>query len=289
MNMKLDRYKLALLVATVIWGSSFVVMKNVTESLSVSYLLALRFTIGTIMLSLIYWKHFSHITKSDIKLGLGIGCLLFCGFFIQTLGITDTTPGKNAFLTATYCVFVPFVYWAVDRHRPDGYQFSAAFLCLFGIGLVSLTTRFTIGMGDAATLISSVFYALHIVAVSKFTKGKDPILMTILQLGCSAALSWLAVLFSGSGVSALDSMSFLSVLLLGVGATGIGMLLQNYGQQGTTASTASLLLSLEAVFGILFSVLFYHEHVTLQMLLGFICIFSAIILSETKLSFLKKK
>ena len=84
MNMKLDRYKLALLVATVIWGSSFVVMKNVTESFSVSYLLALRFTIGTIMLSLIYWKHFSHITKSDIKLGLGIGCLLFCGFFIQT-------------------------------------------------------------------------------------------------------------------------------------------------------------------------------------------------------------
>lgn len=287
--MKLDRYKLALLVATVIWGSSFVVMKNVTESLSVSYLLALRFTIGTIMLSLIYIKHFKGITKTDVTLGLGIGCILFLAFFIQTLGITDTTPGKNAFLTATYCVFVPFVYWMADKHRPDGYQFSAAFLCLFGIGLVSLNSGFTIGMGDAATLVSSVFYALHIVAVSKLTKGKDPILMTILQLAASAGLSWIAVLFSENGIHAIDTISFVSVLLLGMGATGIGMLLQNYGQQGTSASTASLLLSLEAVFGILFSVLFYHEQVTIKMLFGFLCIFGAIILAETKLSFLKKK
>ena len=81
----------------------------------------------------------------------------------------------------------------------------------------------------------------------------------------------------------------MSVFLLGVFASAVGTLLQNYGQQGTDASTASLLLSLEAVFGVLFSVLLYHEIVTVKMFIGFACIFGAVIVSETKLSFLKKR
>ena len=287
--MKYSLHKAALLFSTLIWGSSFVIMKNVTESLSVAYLLALRFTIGTILLYSLCYKEFKKLDKSDYRNGIFIGVLLFIAFFVQTLGITDTTPGKNAFLTATYCVLVPFVYWIVDKNRPDLYQFMAAFVCILGIGLVSLTSGFSIGVGDTWTLVSSVFYAFHIVAVSKLTMGKNPIVMTTLQLATSTVLSWIAVFVSGQGIQAMDTSSFVSVMLLGIFASGIGMLLQNYGQQGTDPSTASLLLSLEAVFGVLFSVLLYHEVVTAKMFIGFMCIFGAVVLAETKLSFLKKK
>lgn len=286
--MKFSLHKFALLFSTIIWGSSFVVMKNVTEAITVPYLLALRFTIGSVFLFLLCYKQLKYLTKRDIFVGVFIGILLFLGFFVQTVGITDTTPGKNAFLTASYCVLVPFVYWIVDKKRPDMYSFVAAFMCILGIGLVSLTQALTIGFGDFWTLVSSVFYAFHIVAVCKLTKGKNPIVMTFLQLVTSGILSWIVV-FMTNGISNMDITSWISVVLLGLFASGVAMLLQNYGQQGTDASTASLLLSLEAVFGILFSVLLYHEVVTVKMFIGFACIFGAVIVSETKLSFLKKR
>ncbi|MBQ7891485.1 MAG: DMT family transporter [Erysipelotrichaceae bacterium] len=286
--MKFSLHKAALLVSTIIWGSSFVMMKNVTDVISVSYLLALRFTIGTIFMVLFCYKDLMKMSKHDLVVGIGIGIILFLGFFVQTVGITDTTPGKNAFLTATYCVLVPFVYWIVDKHRPDVYSFVAAFMCIFGIGMVSLTQTLTIGFGDFWTLVSSVFYALQIVAIAKFARGKNPMVMTTLQLATCMVLSWMVV-FMTSGISSMQFNSWVSVFLLGVFASAVGTLLQNYGQQGTDASTASLLLSLEAVFGVLFSVLLYHEIVTVKMFIGFACIFGAVVVSETKLSFLKKR
>lgn len=286
--MKFSLHKAALLLSTIIWGSSFVMMKNVTDVISVSYLLALRFTIGTIFMVLFCYKDLKKMSKHDLVVGIGIGIILFLGFFVQTVGITDTTPGKNAFLTATYCVLVPFVYWIVDKHRPDIYAFVAAFMCIFGIGMVSLTQTLTIGFGDFWTLVSSVFYALQIVAIAKFARGKNPMVMTTLQLATCMVLSWMVV-FMTNGISSMPFNSWVSVFLLGVFASAVGTLLQNYGQQGTDASTASLLLSLEAVFGVLFSVLLYHEIVTVKMFIGFACIFGAVIVSETKLSFLKKR
>ena len=110
-----------------------------------------------------------------------IGVFLFIAYSIQTIGITDTTPGKNAFLTAIYCVIVPYLYWVVDKNKPDRYNILAAILCLAGIGLVSINSEFTIGFGDAFSLISGFFYAAHMVALSKLTKIGTPVLLTIIQ------------------------------------------------------------------------------------------------------------
>jgi drug/metabolite transporter (DMT)-like permease len=275
--------------AALIWGSSFFLVKNAVDTLAPNILLGFRFTIGSLLLSVIFWKRLKKIDKDYIIKGTITGVFLFIAFNMQTIGITQTTPGKNAFLTAVYCIIVPFLFWAVEKLQPDRHHFVAAGVCIVGIGLVSLTSDFTIQLGDAFSLVGGFFFAAHIVAVARFTKEKDPILITILQFATAAVISWtLGLLYEPLPVVWNQSVVF-GLLYLSVFATTVGLLLQNIGQKYVYPATAAIILSLESVFGVLFSIIFYGERLTLRLVVGFIIIFAAIIVSETKLSFLSEK
>ncbi len=277
--------KLALLLATLIWGTSFVVVKDAVDTIPTAYLLAARFSVACIVLALIFFKQLKKITKEYLWHGLIIGTCLFLAYYIQTLGIEDTTPGKNAFITAAYCVMVPFMFWFISRKRPDKYNIIAALICLAGIGLVSLTSDLTVGKGDALTLLAAVFYALHMVFIAIFSKDKDPGVLTILQFAVTAIFSWIASFMVKPVAFEITTSLTTSVLYLALFATAACLLLQNVGQKYTNPSEAAIILSLESVFGVLFSILLYGEKITPQIGIGFVLIFVAIIISETKLSF----
>lgn len=132
----------ALFSAALIWGSSFFVVKDTVDAIPPNFLLAVRFTVGCIVLALIFHKRLKEIDREYLWKGAVIGLCLFAAYSSQTIGITDTTPGKNAFLTAVYCVIVPFLFWMVNKTKPDIYNIAAALLCLTGIGMVSLTEGF---------------------------------------------------------------------------------------------------------------------------------------------------
>lgn len=280
--------KLALFIATLIWGSSFLVVKNSMDVMQPHMLLAFRFTIGGLLLCIFFHKRLKKLNREYFVKGGILGTLLFIAYSLQTIGITDTTPGKNAFLTAIYCVLVPFFFWMVDKKRPDRFNIIAAFISIVGIGLVSLNGDLTIRMGDGLTLVSGVFYAIHIVAVAKFSGKRDPILLTILQFGYAAIYSWFIGLIFEDIPTNWSADSIIGLVYLAVFATAIALLLQNVGQKYTHPAPAAIIMSLESVFGVLFSVMFYHEVITTRLFIGFCFIFVAIIISETKLSFLFK-
>jgi drug/metabolite transporter (DMT)-like permease len=281
--------KAALFLAALIWGGSFLIVKNSMDMIQPHMLLAIRFTIGCILLSIIFHKRLKALDKDYFIKGGIIGACLFLAYSLQTIGIIDTTPGKNAFLTAIYCVQVPFFFWIVDQKRPDRYNILAAGITLFGIGLVSMNGDLTIGTGDSLTLVSGVVFAAHMVAVAKFSKDKDPILLTILQFGYAALFSWI-IGFLFEDFPAVWSTQMLGGLLyLSVFATAVALLLQNVGQKYTNPAPAAIILSLESVFGVMFSIFFYGEKLTLRLFCGFCLIFIAVIISETKLSFFAKK
>ncbi len=288
--------QLLIVCATIIWGSSFLIMKQTVDGIPVFTLLAIRFTVAGVLLSLVFWKKWRLLNKETLLGGGLLGTLMFLGYVFQTYGLSGigswegTTPGKNAFLTATYCVLVPFLNWLLTRKRPDRYNIAAAVLCLLGIGLVSLTEDFTVVGGDVITLVCGVAFSLHILAVDRYAKTCDILLLTVLQFLFMALWSWIGVFLAGETLSVLPSGA--DILRLGylvVCASGLAMLFQNIGQANTPPSTGAVLLSLEAPFGVVFSVLFGTERPTAQMYLGFVLIFFAVILSETKLSFLAKK
>lgn len=281
--------KLALFGATLIWGGSFLIVKNSMDVMQPHILLAYRFTIGALLLGLIFHKKLKLLNKDYFIKGGVIGFCLFLAYSLQTIGITDTTPGKNAFLTAIYCVIVPFLFWIVDKKKPDVFNITAALVSIVGIGFVSLNGDFSIRMGDSFTFGGGVMYAAHIVAVAKFGKDKDPILLTILQFAYAALFSWMIAL-SFEDMPTVWTRDVISGLLyLSVFATAIALLLQNVGQKYTNPAPASIILALESVFGVIFSVIFYGERITGRLFTGFCLIFLSVIISETKLSFLRDK
>lgn len=281
--------KLALFAATVIWGFAFIVVKNTVDIFPPLILMALRFSIAFFVLAVIYIKKLKFIDKKCLVSGIIIGTALFFAYAAQTFGATDTTPGKSAFLTSVYCVMVPFLFWAVKKENPGIYSFIAAFMCILGTALVAVKGDFKMGWGDVTTLVCSFFFACHIVAISVFGADKDPVLITILQFGTAAMLSWITGLPMGEIPLCAPLSAWSGIVFLGIFPTMIGFLLQTVGQKYTSPSAAALILSLEAVFGVIFSLIFGFDALNTRLLCGFCLIFGAVIVSETKLSFLKRK
>lgn len=280
-----------LFAAALIWGTSFFIMKNALDSVPVFSLLAIRFTAGAVLLSLVCWKKWKEVTADYLWRGAIIGGLLFLAYSVQTFGLSFTTPSKNAFLTSVYCVLVPFFTWLVVKKRPDRYNIAAALLCVLGVGFVSLNEQLTINIGDFLTLVCAVLYAGHIVSVEKLSPGKDIYLVTVFQFAFSALYAWIfSVALEEFPTQALqDPAVFLPLGYLCVMATTVALLFQNVGQIWSDPASASVILSLESVFGVLFSVVFYGDRVNGRMLCGFTLIFVAVVCSETKFSFLRKK
>ena len=276
--------------ATLIWGSTFFILKDALDNVDLMFLMAFRFGFAAVLLGLVFWKRWKTIDRSYWWRGGLLGLFMFLAYSVQNYGLMDTTPGKNAFFTAVYCVIVPFLYWAVDKLRPDRYNISAALLCLLGIGMVAITSGFSMRLGDSLTLVGAMFYAAHIVALAKFTRGHNPLLLTTVQFFTCGIINWILQLFVvKQPVPELTAANISALLYLTILCSAVALTFQSYGQKYTEPATAAILLSLESVFGVIFSIIFYHEAITLRMYCGFGLIFLAVIISETKLSFLKPR
>lgn len=280
-------YKVLVVIATMIWGGSFVVMKDVVGVLQPAWLLGIRFTLaGLILLAILRRRVACGFCLRTLGAGVLLGLFDFSAFLTQTVGLQHTTPGINAFLTATYCVIVPFVWWIIARRRPSVFNVGAALLAVAGIWLVSVSGSgegLRIGFGEVMTLVGALMFAVHIVFVSKFSRFADALVLTVIQFlteglcGLSVgALTESAPALSVFTPAVIAQMAFL-VLFASIFAFGA----QNLALAHVPPTQASLLLSLESVFGVIFSVMLYGEQVTPRLLLGFVLIFAAITVSET--------
>ncbi|MEG0767544.1 MAG: DMT family transporter, partial [Clostridia bacterium] len=239
------------------------------------------FSVGALLLCAMFPKRLRQLTTRDWTRGLLIGACLAVATLIQNIGIQYTTPGKCAFLTTVYCVLVPFLFWIVRGEKPTLQRFIAALVCFGGIALVSLDGTLSMGKGDMLTLASGLLYALHIVLIAALGNTMDPVCLTVVQTAWAGVLSWIYALIVDGSPAAYNWDIWPQVLYLALFATAGGFLLQIVGQKHTPPAAASLILSLESVFGVLFSVLFYGEQVTVRLGIGFAVIFLSILISET--------
>ncbi|WMM25141.1 DMT family transporter [Tissierella sp. MB52-C2] len=280
---------LSLLLVAIIWGSGFVVTKNALDHVTPYYLLFFRFIAATIILSIVFFKKIKEASKQDIKAGIIIGLFLFAAFATQTVGLQYTEAGKQAFITATNVVMVPFIYWIISKKRPDKFDLAAAFLCLVGIGILSLNDDLTMGYGDILTLLCAVMFALHISSTGYFAKELDPYVITIVQFLVASILSLIfALLFEGTNIE-LGSNTIFPILYLAIFSTMTAFLIQTVAQKYTSSTHAAIILSLEAVFGSTFSIIFLKEPLTIRFFIGCVAILMSVITSETKWEFLKAK
>lgn len=281
--------ELGLVFITIIWGSAFVVVKNTTASVSPNYIIAIRFGIAAVLMPIFFYKHLKKIDSYSIKSGVVLGVLLYAAYYLQTVGIKFTTAGNNAFLTAIYVVIVPFLYWLVKSKKPDIYNIVSAFICITGIGFLSLHSGFTVNIGDTLSLLCGIVFSAQIVCISILTEKINPILLSFTQFAVTTLLALAVAIFTESAPTKLGSDSLLGLLYIGIFSTMIALIMQNVCQKYVPPAKASLIMSLESLFGTFFGIVFLNEVLTFKTFVGFLLIFSAIVISETKLSFLKRK
>ncbi len=278
-----------LLLATIIWGFAFVVVKNSLNIIPPIYMVAIRFSIAFIAMSLIFIKKYSKMNKKLFMQGAVLGFWLFASYATQTIGCNFTTAGKNAFITTVYVVLVPLLYWFFAKKKPDIFEIVSAIAAFLGIGLLSVDEAGKINIGDLLTFLCGIGFAIHMIFVAIYNKKCDPIILVILQTGFTAVFAWLfAPMYDGAfSLGQINADGVIAMLYLGLLSTMTAYFLQNVGQKYVPASKAALIMSFESVFGALFSIIFLSEPITFKTLIGCLIIFGAVITAETKLEFLK--
>jgi drug/metabolite transporter (DMT)-like permease len=291
----------ALVLATMIWGLSFVAVKDSLDVVPPLWMIALRFTIASAVLAIVFFKRILAIKLPTLYRGFVVACFVFAAYIFQTIGIVYTTAGKNAFLTTVYVIITPLAAWIFTKKRPGRTVFFASIIALAGIGLISLHDDLSVNIGDVLTLICGIFFALQICFITIYTQDahEDPITLTVLQMFFCAVLGWIFAAagfdriagFEGGFPVAIFSSgrTICSLLYLAVFSSSAAFLLQSIGQAHVKSSTASLLLSLEAVFGAIASRILLGEVMAPRAVAGCALIFFAILLSETQFKFLRPK
>ena len=281
--------EIGLIITAIIWGSGFVASAVALDHYTPYQILAARFLIGFFILGIVFFRRLKALKKSTLIKGVILGIFLYLAFALQTVGLQFTTPSKNAFLTAVNVVLVPFIGFLFYKRKIDGFELVGAVLALSGVAALSLQFTTEINVGDALTLGCAVAFAFHIFYTSKFVSKEDPVLLTLIQMGTAAIIGLLVIIGKGETTFSTQTEGVTMLIYLAVFSTTLAFLLQTVAQKYLSETKAAIILSTEAFWGMVFSILILSEVLTLKMLVGAILILSAIIISETKLGFLKKK
>ena len=283
-----------LLLIGILWGMGFVTVKiGLNAGMNTFYLMWLRFLGSFVLLSILFRKKIKKVSKDDLKAGLILGIIQYFGYVFQTYGAAHTTVGKNAFFTAINVIIVPYIFWILNKKRPDIFSFSASIICMIGVGIMSLdgNLSFTnLNKGDVITIISAFFFALQVAYTGYFGRKVHPMNLVLLQM-LIGGLLFAGTQFATSGlreVIPLHGETLMAIIYAVVFSTAIPMLLQIYCQRLTTATRASILMSTESMFAPIFAFFVLGEIMTLRVALGAVFILFSVVVSETKLVMVKE-
>ena len=254
----------ALLGITIIWGTTFVIIKDALESVGPLTFLALRFGLAALALCVLFLSRRPALNATNLRAGLVLGSLLCAGYALQTAGLQLTSAARTAFVNGMQVVLVPLVVAIpLRRHVPRGVWVGVGLatlgLALLSIGPALLAGGFDTVRGDLLVLIATVLFAWHIVLTGEFGPHVDAPLVTLLQM------AWVSVVcFVGAGLfeqPSLDAMRSVlgAAAFTGVFATSLAYTVQMAAQRHTSATHAALIFSGEPVFGALFAVVFAGE------------------------------
>lgn len=286
------RYYALLLTATLIWGSTFVISKDIMQHVAPSFLIGMRFVPAALILAGSFVKYRSlYLVPRNIVFGCGCGLVLFIAYYFQMTGLTLTSPGKNAFLTATDCVIVPFLVWLLMRKRPTRYNIVAAICALIGIGCISLSKGISLEPGDIFSLCGAFFFALHIALVGKLARQYNIFVLTIWEFIVVGTCGMLCGILTEPipDITTFSTIHWLEWLYLAILATTIALLFQNIAQAHILPSTAAIILTSESVFATFISVLLGIDVLTPRLVAGFVLVFLSVLIAEALPTFLNKR
>lgn len=279
------RAEAALVINTIIWGATFVLVKQALRDVSPVLFLALRFTLATAVLLVLFRGSWSHPRNPRWSLAGGAvaGAFLFSGYAFQTIGLQFTTAPKSAFLTGLTAVMTPLFAAAVHRHRPRAREIGGVLLATGGMALMTLPgATFVMNRGDLLTVCCAACYSAHILTLSRYSAKASFELVSTAQVGVSALLAW--SLFRGMETPHIRWTPgvWAAIVITGVFATALAFTFQAWAQRYTTSTRTALIFMLEPVFAWMTSYLLTGETLSARAAAGAGLILAGILVVELK-------
>ncbi|HXA79111.1 MAG TPA: DMT family transporter [Candidatus Acidoferrales bacterium] len=288
MNQRL-RADFALVVCALIWGATFVVIKDALRDMSVIAYVAVRFGIAAVLMAMIYWRAVRALTLREVWAGAQIGIFMFAGYMFQITGLRWTTPSKAAFVTGMYVVFVPIVQAIFGARRISVWIWSGALAALAGLYFLSVPPEGLgrLNRGDPIVFGCALMFAFHMIFISRNVEKYSVASLSFLQVATTAVLATVLVPIAAEAGWEQPKLRWtpfviFAVLATAIGATVICFSLQTWAQKHTSASRAAILLTLEPVFAAVTSVTLGGERIGARALLGALLIFAGILVAEWK-------
>jgi drug/metabolite transporter (DMT)-like permease len=273
----------ALLTVSAAWGFSFIVMKDAIQRQSVNNFLFTRFTLAVIVMILIRPQVIKHFNKDLLQRGGLAGIFLGLGYIAQTLGLERTGAAITGFVTGLYVVLTPVIAAIVLKEKITKFTWYCIALATFGLGLLSIR-GFSVGIGEMFVLASAFLFAAHIIALSKWSSGRDVYAMTVIQLTMCAILAGLASAIEGYSLPP-DTGVWGVVIFTAVFATAVAFIVQTWSQAHMSATKVAVILTMEVVFAAVFAIVLGGERLTIQTAVGGVLVVVAmylIVLKEQK-------
>ena len=275
---------LLLLGVAAIWGATFITVKNVLGGISPFVFISIRFTLAFLFLLLIFRPGKELLKKDNLKAGGIIGLFLFGGYALQTVGLKYTSAAKAGFITGLSVVLVPLLSIFISKKLPNLYVMGGALLASSGLALMTLDEHLSFHLGDLLILLCALSFALHIITIGIFAPRGDTTILTIMQIGLVALLSFLLTFFlpQESWRITWQKDVWISLGLTSIPATSLAILIQNRVQQYTSPSRTAIIFATEPVFGAFFAWYYGGEILTTRALWGAALILSGMLLAELR-------
>jgi drug/metabolite transporter (DMT)-like permease len=280
---------LALATCALVWGTTFVLVKNALADSSVFGFLAVRFILAALLMAAIFWRSLRDANTADIRAGIFLGLIMFGGYAFQTLGLLTTTPSKAAFITGSSVVLVPIFHGIFWKSKIGLTVWIGALAALGGLYFLTVP-REGLGRlngGDLLVGCCAVVFALHIVCVGHFSPKHSVGALTFYQIATTAALSILAV--PAASMTHLEPARFhpsgpvlIAIIVTAVFATAFAFSIQIWAQQRTPPSHVAILFSLEPVFAGVTAYIWLGERLSGKALGGAVLILAGILVAEMK-------
>lgn len=292
-NNKNEKLKMAssvtLAIVALVWGTTFAVLKDTLSIVQPFSLMMFRFGFSALLLFVTYIGKIKKAKMKDIKNGSIIGIFMFLAFYFMIISIKNTTASKVSFIIGAYVLIVPFLAWIINKKRPDKYAVIGAFLATVGLGFLTIEKGVAFNIWDMVAGCCSFFFAAHMIAIEKYGRDSDPILITVIQFIVTAGIFIILVgYFEGYDFSILPKIKWTLGYLVVI-STVISFAIQTIAQRYISSTSTALILTLQSVFGAIFAVWYLNERMTFQMGIGCMLVFVAIVTQETKWKFLTKK
>ena len=270
----------ALLSVSAAWGMAFVVMKDAIERQSVNNFLFTRFLLAVAVMVALKPSVVKKFDRDLLLRASAAGVFLGLGYIFQTLGLARTGAAITGFVTGLYVVFTPLLAYFFLKERITKLIWVCVAIATVGLGLLSIR-GFSVGIGEMLVLASAFFFAAHIIALGKWSSGRDVYAMTIVQLAMCAVLSGLASIPEGYSPPP-DTGVWGVVIFTAVICTAVAFVVQTWSQAHMTTTKVAVILTMEVVFAAVFAMIFGGERLTLQATLGGVMVLTAMFMIVLK-------